>query len=395
MKPKRNVWLMYAVALLQGMVFYGPIATLYRQAAGVSIFQIGIIESASLALCLLLELPWGAVADKIGYKKTMILCYGLYFISKIIFWRAESFGAFLVERLLLSVVMAGLSDVDTSVLYLSCKEGSSQKVFGIYNNLQTTGLLFAAMIYSVFIKDDYRLAGLLTVISYGAAALLTLVLAEVRAGNDAKPCPKDFLRLLRQTLGNKRLLLFLVGVALLNETHQTVTVFLNQLQYVRCGLSASAIGYIYIGVTLVGLFGVFSAGLTRRLGTLRFTSVLFGTAAACVVLAAVKSAWLSVAAVMLLRISFSLFQPLQTELQNRQVKTHNRATELSIYALIIDSLGIGTNLIYGKLADADISAALYTGATLCLIGFLCFCIWELKGGAGIKQGQSTARRPGA
>ena len=381
MRPKRNVWLMYTVALLQGMVFYGPIATLYRQAAGVSIFQIGIIESASLALCLLLELPWGIIADKIGYKKTMIFCYGLYFISKIIFWRAESFGTFLLERLLLSVVMAGLSGVDTSVLYLSCKEGSSQKVFGIYNNLQTTGLLFAAMIYSVFIKDDYRLAGFLTVISYGAAALLTLGLAELKPADGARAYPKEFLQLLRRTFDNKRLMLLLVGVALLNETHQTVTVFLNQLQYVRCGLSDAAIGYIYIGVTLAGLLGALSARLTRRLGTLPFALVLFGTAAAaCALLAAVNSAWLSVVAVVLLRVSFSLFQPLQTELQNKQVQTRSRATELSIYALIIDSLGIGTNLVYGKLADINLSTALYTGAALCLVGLLCFRIWKLKGG---------------
>ena len=54
---KKNIWLMYAIALLQGMVFYGPVATLYRQAAGVDIFGITLIESISLALCVLLELP--------------------------------------------------------------------------------------------------------------------------------------------------------------------------------------------------------------------------------------------------------------------------------------------------------------------------------------------------
>jgi len=57
MKNNRNIRLMYAIALLQGMVFYGPIATLYRQAAGVSVFQITLIESISLALALALEVP--------------------------------------------------------------------------------------------------------------------------------------------------------------------------------------------------------------------------------------------------------------------------------------------------------------------------------------------------
>lgn len=31
------------MAFLQGMVFYGPIATLYRQTRGVSVFQITLI----------------------------------------------------------------------------------------------------------------------------------------------------------------------------------------------------------------------------------------------------------------------------------------------------------------------------------------------------------------
>lgn len=79
---KRNRLLLYAISLLQGMVFYAPVATLYRRAQGVSIFQITLMESVSLILCLLLEIPWGVVADKIGYRRTMIVCCGLYFLSK-------------------------------------------------------------------------------------------------------------------------------------------------------------------------------------------------------------------------------------------------------------------------------------------------------------------------
>lgn len=65
---KKNLYV-YSLALLQGMVFYGPIATLYRQAQGVTVFEITVIESISLALGILLEIPWGMIADKIGYRK--------------------------------------------------------------------------------------------------------------------------------------------------------------------------------------------------------------------------------------------------------------------------------------------------------------------------------------
>lgn len=124
---KKNLYVMYAIALLQGMVFYGPIATLYRQAQGVTVFQITLIEGISLGLAILLEIPWGIAADKIGYRKTIIFCSGLYFVSKIVFWKATGFGGFLAERILLSVVEAGFSGVDTSILYLSCQGKTARR----------------------------------------------------------------------------------------------------------------------------------------------------------------------------------------------------------------------------------------------------------------------------
>ena len=71
---KRNIALLYGISLLQGMGFYGPISTLYRQVQGVSIFQILLIESISYALCIVLEVHWGVVADRIGYNRTMRIC---------------------------------------------------------------------------------------------------------------------------------------------------------------------------------------------------------------------------------------------------------------------------------------------------------------------------------
>lgn len=224
---KKNLYIMYAMALLQGMVFYSPIATLYRQAQGVTVFQITVIESISLALGILLEIPWGIVADKIGYRKTMVFCSGLYFVSKIIFWKATGFGGFLAERILLSVVLAGYSGVDSSILYLSCDGKDTQKVFGVYNSLGTVGLLIAAAVFSVFVQDDYALAGLLTVVSYVFAALLSMGLAEVKQIRVEKSESESFKTTFQNALGNRNLLLFLVAVAFMSETHQTITVFLN------------------------------------------------------------------------------------------------------------------------------------------------------------------------
>ena len=239
MKEQKNIYLMYTLAFLQGMVFYGPVSTLYRQAQGLSVFQITLIESISLLLSLALEIPWGIIADRIGYKRTMIFCGALFFISKLVFWMARGFCWFLLERVLLSVVVSGMSGVDMSILYLSCKEGESQKAFSIYNGLSVASLLIASMIFSVFVGDDLKTAGSLTVLSYGAAAAVPVFLIEVKeretGGGEGRGERREkrilpFLGVktaFLQIVKNRSLLLFLVSVAFLTQTHQTVTVFYN------------------------------------------------------------------------------------------------------------------------------------------------------------------------
>ena len=112
---KRNIVLLCLITFLQGMVFYAAVATLYRQAAGLSIFEITAIEGISVAMALALEVPWGRIAERIGYRHTMVVCNLLFLLTKLIFWQAESFSAFLLERLLLAVVISGLSGVDAAI----------------------------------------------------------------------------------------------------------------------------------------------------------------------------------------------------------------------------------------------------------------------------------------
>ena len=76
---------MFAIVFLQGFIFYGPIATMYRQARGISMYDIFIIESISWILMIIFEIPWGWFADKFGYKKTIIISNLIFFVSKIIF----------------------------------------------------------------------------------------------------------------------------------------------------------------------------------------------------------------------------------------------------------------------------------------------------------------------
>jgi predicted MFS family arabinose efflux permease len=266
------------------------------------------------------------------------------------------------------VVSAALSGVDTGVMYLSCDQDREQKVFAVYNALGQVGLLLAAVVNGLWFPEDYRLAALCTVFSYGIAAVLVLGLKEVRTGETQ---PKrwgvgDVASHLTQTPG---LLLLVLSVAMFNETHQTITVFLGQLKYVQVGMSPTAISLAFLIMTVIGLGSGWSAWLTERTGERRFGRLLFlSVGGGCVLLAWTKSPVLAVAGITLLRLCHGLMQPLQNTLQNRLVQTEDRASALSVNAMVMDVTAIFTNLIFGKIADRNLTAALLFGAALSLTG---------------------------
>ena len=373
---KQNRIILYTLALLQGMVFYAPVATLYRQARGLTISQITMLEGMCLLLTLLCEFPWGVVADRIGYRKTMLFCNLCYLISKIIFWKAQGFGAFFVERILLAVVCAGLSGVDSSMLYLSCEEKKVQKAFSIHQYCGEVGLLFSAGFYAVFLSKRDNMAAFATVLSYGIAFLLTFLLQEVREEEKEKNSSVgEIAALFPRLLKQKELLFLVIAVALFTEVEHTITTFLNQMQYVHCGMGENLISLIYIVMTLMGLLGIFSEKGSNMLGKRKFGMLLLMLAAiACGGLIWTTSAALSVGAILTLHICFCLFQPLQLKLQNDAVKTGNRATELSINAVLIDGIGVGITVILGAAADQGLSYAMALGMGLCVLGLVMFCI---------------------
>ncbi len=376
----RNIFCLCTVSLLQGLVFYGPIATLYRKSSGLSMEQIALIESCSLLLSLLLEMPWGIAADRIGYKNTMVVCCCLFFLSKVVFWQAHGFPAFLIERLMLSVVLSGLSGVDSALLYLSASPQSRQKVFSLYEALGTAGLLTASLLFSLCFSEDHRRAAFWTMIAYGAAMVLSFFLTEPphppRSSEEKGVLGKVILSIVKRP----RLLLLLLAFALFQETRQTVTVFLNQLQYQRAGVSEDLWGVILGGMQLLGLLGIFSEELTRFLG--ERASLLFLTGAgglSCLMLAQTASPILSVLGVAALTLSGSLLSPLQSVLQNREVLTPYRAAELSVYAMILDSAAVFTNLVFGRAADLSLPLAFRIGGGFCLFACLLLGCCKSKG----------------
>lgn len=232
---RRMLWL----ALLQGLVFYAPVATLYRQVRGISLFQITLMEGISLGLSIVLELPWGIVSERIGYRRTLLFCSALYLLSKIIFWQANGFFLFLLERLLLAVVLAGFSGVDAAYLTAVTPSSQRQRIFGLYEGASTAGLLLGDLVFSFLPPGDYSEAALLTVFAYTAALLCAFGLKEVPCQQISQKFSFQFFLSL---FLKGRVILLLIGSALLLESCQTITVFFSQPLMTAAGFPSPFIG---------------------------------------------------------------------------------------------------------------------------------------------------------
>ena len=378
---KKNVYLLYGVALLQGMVFYAPIATLYRQERGLGIFEITLIESISMVVSLALELPWGFLAERIGYRRTLLICNFFFFISKLIFWQASGFGMFLLERLILSIVISGLSGCDSAFLYLSAGKTDSLRVFGIYSAMGSAGTLFAATVFSLFLHGNSSLSALFTVFSYGFSLLLTIFSTEVENHVENSPdFKKQVFEMFAALKKQKRFFLFLLAAALLAQCNQTIAVFLNQLQYLRGGIRPETMGLLYIPAIVAELFAARSHRLVSRIGEGNACTLLFLTGgAACLAMFFSANPVLSVGCVVLLRAAAALFVPIQMEVENRTVSAGNRAAVLSAYSVAMDVVSVGTNLLFGKAAETNVAASMLLGAGFCFAAFLSYGIWRRTG----------------
>lgn len=365
---KRNIYLLFAIEWLQGMVFYSSVATLYRQNHGLTLVEMGLIESLFLILVFILEIPMGYLCDRLGYKKTMMSCYGIYLLSKIVFYQAYGFSMFLLERLLLAITVSGLSGCDSAFLYLSTGKIENPRVFGYLHACGVAGMMMSSMAFSLWIHD-MELAALCTIFPYLIAFLLSFFLEDIPMEGSSHMGIKDAFSLLYQ---QKRHILFLIASALLLETTHTISVFYSQLQWKASHIPVVYFGLISIFMTAIPLLGASLGKIVEyiREKTLMFLLV-FVSMITCIILALSHHPYISIAGIMILTLVEAFYSPLSQSLMNQRVEGALRVTMLSIYSMIMNMVGIVMNMSFGVGGDINIQWVMILGGCFCFLSLLC------------------------
>jgi MFS family permease len=367
---------MYIIVFLQGLVFYGPIATLYRQSRNLSLSSMFLIESISWILMIIFEIPWGWFADRFGYKKVLVISNFIFFISKIVFYEANSFEMFFLERVLLSAALAGISGCDISLIYSSVKQDENEKVFGRYNAFSTSGYLIASIIFSLLIRQSMNSTVFYTIIPYAVAAILTLFIKEVNVQQVEKPKLKESLL---KALKNKSIIMLVISFALINEIVQVVSIFLSQSQYLRSGINIKYFGILTVVMQIVRLSSIKAYKSSTKLGENRSIQISYVIIAiCCITLVFTSNAALTILSIIFISGSSAMISPIVLNIENKRISNVDRATLLSVFAMFGDLAGAGTNVIIGKTADISTPLAFKTCVLMCVCAYMLFFIYKKK-----------------
>ncbi len=369
MRQQRNYRLIVIIAFLQGLVFYAPVATAYRLRYGITVSELFLIESLSWILMIVLEVPFGVLADRFGQRRALIAGNLLFALSKLVFVAASGFALFLAERVLLALALAALSGAAEAFLSASIAPEDQERRFGHWNAAGTAGLLAAALVSPLLYGRSFRLAAAATVPPYLAAVALSLFLIEPGGTGRTEAARTAVAPALRAALRDRGMLGLLLVGALMGEFAQAATVFLSQLQYARSGIAQAWYGVLFAAIQAASLASAAAGGLAKAAGRRNVLLAAVGLSFLCALaLTLSTNAFVSIAALLATAASVAIFRPLFTVVQVERLSRAGRATALSLNAMIVEGASAAVNL--GEGPAAQVSLALGFGVFAAGLGLV-------------------------
>src|ERR1051326_8635952 len=123
---KRNAPLLAASAGLRFALFPIPVITLFwKDQIGMSLTEIMWLQSIFGATAVVCEFPSGYVADRLGYRRSLVIGAGFWLAGWIPYALGATFAGIALAEFLRGVGLAFISGADSALLYVSVEGGES------------------------------------------------------------------------------------------------------------------------------------------------------------------------------------------------------------------------------------------------------------------------------
>lgn len=144
----------YLYAFFKNFAFFSAVLVPFFTDWGhISLLQVQLLQSWFSIWVFVLEVPTGAIADKIGRKHSLVIGSSVIALATVVYGTFPSFNMFLVAELLFALGYALNSGADQALLYDTLKsqgkENQSKQVFGRADAIMMFGMMIAALLGGV------------------------------------------------------------------------------------------------------------------------------------------------------------------------------------------------------------------------------------------------------
>ena len=352
-----------------------PIFAEYLKDHGLTGIKIGIILSITPVMMFLVQPFYGMLADRLGYKKCLLLSSFLASISYVFYLFNGGFAYLFVVTVFMALFYNTIQPILDS---LSLKLVKTNPAFS-YGTLRIAGA--AGWAFTGIVVGHYIDTINTTVIFIFSAVsmLLTFIFSFSLKPDREKETPSTSysFKNIKEVFGNRVLIFLLTCVFLISAGATTIWNFYS-IYMKENGASASLVGY---GISFQGLCELplfyFSAKIIGRFG-IRTTLLItvFATALRLLLYSAVKNPNAAIFIEVLHGISWSLFWVVCVEYVNKLVREDWRATGQSLlYAAYYGAGAIAGNFWTGYLYDTKMKVAQIFLLNAGIVSFVGILIW--------------------
>ncbi len=330
----KNIKVMKIISLFNGLVFFAPVALLVRTQRGITTSEFFILQAILSVGIFLFEIPSGYMADRIGYRKTLIISQVFLFLARVLLWIANHFVWFLLEAVVEAVAFSLSSGTLEAAIYCETPQQYGEETAKI-SNYGTISFIISTLLYSpIFLW--FGLDGLLiaTVISsfFGMVTIFFL--------QEKKDC-KFVRKKVDKKVTNKKFLVN-IGIMSILKSACSVGFFVVNFFYVvklqQVGINVAWMSTIIMTYSLVQIFVPKCIKIAKKKGTIRqiIFFVSFITTSIFFYLA-ISTGFLNLFFMVLLPMFLMMIDIELSELENKYIDSfqqeENRATILSLSSM--------------------------------------------------------------
>jgi MFS family permease len=351
-KLRRNLKLYYIFRVFCTMNFVMPIFILFLMDIGLSSFEVMVTQAIYMFTELLLTVPSGAFADKVGRKKTLLLSTLLYAMAFAVYGFAQNVTHVIFIEILFAAASASFHGTGEAFLYDTLAEAKEQKrykkVIGNAYAIQSVVMGASAVAGGWMASHDLALPFFLSALPIAFSSIPLFFLDEPKR----KQNKDEYWPLMKKaalfTARHVKLrnLMYFTGIT-------TLTGFIGWM-FLQPLLRGMGLKLEYLGVAMMflavshGIGNKLAHRFEQRMKKLDLLLAFAGFKALLYMLIAVASGYYLIVWAVLNDLAYGLVVPLVTERINRHSNEENRATVLSLssmagclsFALLSPLLGV-------------------------------------------------------